>query len=101
MAANNKGKSAAQTSRGKPASYSQVYKNAAAGTPASTVQPAAANTGTAKPGAAKTEAPVARVRTSDDVDWRAEYAYVLGDLRRLALVTAGLIVAIIVAGLFV
>lgn len=96
MAANNKGKSAAQTSRGKPASYSQMYKNAAAGAPVGSVQPAAAASA-----AAKGEAPVARVRTSDDVDWRGEYAYVLGDLKRLALVTAGLVVAIIIAGLFI
>ncbi len=104
MASSNKKKSASQASRGNPANYSQIYKNAASGaTPVNTAPPAAAKPGAPKaaPKAAATDAPVARVRTSDDVDWGHEYAYVLGDLKRLALVTAGLVVAIIVAGLFI
>lgn len=97
----NKKKSASQASRGNPANYSQIYKNAAAGaTPVNTAPPPAAKSA-APTAAAATNAPVARVRTSDDVDWGHEYAYVLGDLKRLALVTAGLVVAIIVAGLFI
>ncbi|MGL4650610.1 MAG: hypothetical protein ACRC1H_14475 [Caldilineaceae bacterium] len=91
----SKSKPKSQPSKGNPSNYSQMYKNAAAGAP--TVAPVSASGGKA----VETDAATQRVRTSDDVDWGHEYAYVKGDLTRLGLVTAGLVVTIIVVGLFI
>ena len=98
MATNKSGKrapSSANVSR----SYSDLYKSAAAGAnvkaPAAPVAPLA-------PAKVKVadKAPVV-LKTSDEVDWRGEYGYVLKDLRTLGLVTGVLVVAIVVVGLFV
>lgn len=86
-------------SAGEPSSYSKLYKSSAAGVGA---VPAAEKTPVkvdkrADGTVASVPAPAA---AKDTVDWKAEYGYVLSDLRRLGLVTLGLVVAIIVAGFF-
>jgi hypothetical protein len=99
----NSSKSKSQSTRSNPSNYSQMYKSAAAGAAQKSGAPATAQPAAPKgKDAAATGKSVAPVRaTSDTVDWAHEYAYVLGDLRRLGYVTAGLIVAIIVVGLFI
>jgi len=96
--ASTKSKGKSQVSRGKPANYSQMYSNAATGA----ADLVTAGAGASNPAAARASSETAaRLKTSDDVNWGEEYAYVIDDLVRLGLVTAGLIVAIIIAGLFV
>jgi len=86
-----------QSSRSNPTNYSQMYKSAAAGVSVSDVIPAASSaTATRQADQVST-----RAKTSDEVDWTHEYSYVLKDLRRLGLVTVALIIAIIVAGIFI
>jgi hypothetical protein len=97
MAAPNK--KAKSKSSGSPRSYSEIYKSSAA-------NPAAVSGGTVAAGsaaAATVAAPTREVvlKSSDEVDWRAEYGYVVADLKRLGIVTAVIAGAIIVVGLFV
>jgi len=40
-------------------------------------------------------------RSSEAVDWKSEYAYVLSDLRLLGIVSASLLAIIVVAGFFI
>ena len=68
-------------STSRPRSYSQMYKKDAGG---GSPQPAAPTP--------------AAVTTAETVDWTHEYAYVAHDLRRLGIVSAILLAAIIVAG---
>lgn len=91
MATNKSGKRTAGSNVAR--NYSALYKNAAAGASAAPVQ----LTKDAKEG----EKVLAVLRTSDDVDWRGEYGYVLTDLRTLGIVTGVLVIAIVVVGLFV
>ena len=84
-------------SAGEPSNYSKLYKSSAAGAGVNAA-PTPAKV-TKKSSAAETpSAPVARDK--DTVDWRGEYGYVLSDLRRLGLVTLGLVIAIVIAGFF-
>lgn len=99
MSTSSKNKNKSQASRGNPSNYSQMYKSAASGAAAPTAAPIKAGAQSNRP--LVVETPAARVKTSDDVDWGHEYAYVIGDLRRLGLVTLGLVVAIVVVGLFI
>lgn len=82
-------------SAGEPSNYSKLYKSSAAG---AGVTPTAVKIDKR----AETAAPaaVSTVRDKETVDWKGEYGYVLSDLRRLGLVTLGLVIAIIVAGFF-
>lgn len=83
-------------SAGEPSNYSKLYKSSAAGAgvvPVAEKTPAKADKRAATP----VTAPTAGAET---VDWKGEYGYVLKDLRRLGLVTLGLVVAIIVVGFF-
>lgn len=94
-------KSGKKSSGGSPRSYSEVYKSSAtAGAPAAqTVAPARAATNIANQSlSAKSPAPL--LTGSDTVNWWGEYGYVLNDLSYLGLVTLGLLLAIIVVGLF-
>lgn len=94
-------KSRKKSSGGSPRSYSEVYKSSAtAGAPAvQMAAPAGAPKSVAAQSlSAKSAAPV--LTGSDTVDWWGEYGYVLNDLRNLGLVTASLLLAIIVVGLF-
>lgn len=87
-------------SAGEPSNYSKLYKNSAAGAGA---VPAAEKTPATAEKRAKTavaSAAPAAGGVKDTVDWKGEYAYVLSDLRRLGLVTLGLVVAIVIAGFF-
>lgn len=78
-----------QTSGGSPRSYSEVYKSSAASVAAPVV---------VADGSAAAAAPA---RTSDEVDWKGEYGYVVADLKRLGIITAAIAGAIIVVGFFV
>lgn len=110
MASKSTGKKKPSASSGAPRSYSEVYKNSAASVAPAAPAPAKANgaapksTGSAAKsnGAAarKPEAASVAVATSDDVDWKGEYGYVLDDLRFLGIVTASLVAAIILVGIF-
>jgi hypothetical protein len=71
---------------GEPSNYSQLYKSSAAGAAVVAV-------------AQVEQTPVAE-RGSESVDWKNEYSYVLGDLRKLLIVTAALILGILVLGFF-
>jgi hypothetical protein len=87
-------------SAGEPSSYSKLYKSSAAGAgvmPAAEKMPVKAEQ---QAGAATAPAVQPVAGTKDTVDWKGEYGYVLSDLRRLGLVTLGLVVAIIVVGFF-
>jgi hypothetical protein len=44
--------------------------------------------------------PVGVQRSSDEVDWKAEYGFVFKDLRHLLIISAALFAAIIVIGFF-
>ena len=81
-----------QTSGGSPSNYSEIYKKSAANAAPPVV---AADAGAA---AAAVAAPA---RTSDEVDWKGEYGYVVNDLKRLGIITAFIAGAIIVVGFFV
>lgn len=84
------GKRRPSSTSGVSRSYSQMYKSSAAGASAPATA-AAVKAGDSVP---------ATLRGSDEVDWRGEYGYVLDDLRLLAIVTSVLVVAIVVAGIF-
>ena len=74
-------------SSGRPRSYGEMYKN---DTTRQQSTPVATSTRTATPVAATTET----------VNWRSEYDYVLRDLRTLIIVSVILFAAIIVASFF-
>lgn len=82
-----------QTSGGSPSNYSEIYKKSAANATAPIVA--------ADGGAAAAAAVAAPARTSDEVDWKGEYGYVVDDLKRLGIITALIAGAIIVVGFFV
>jgi hypothetical protein len=78
-------------------SYSEMYKSAAAGAaPASAPATATTKAVTVRP----VDTVPAVLKTSDQVDWKGEYGYVLSDLRTLGIVTAALVIGIIVVGMF-
>lgn len=81
-----------QNSGGSPSSYSEIYKKSASNATAPIV---------ASDGSASAAAVAAPARTSDEVDWKGEYGYVISDLKRLGLITALIAGAIIVVGFFV
>ncbi len=74
-------------SAGEPSSYSQLYKSSAPGA-ATAVVAAPAEVAPASNG-------------SDTVDWKGEYGYILGDLRKLAIITVALVIGIIIVGFFI
>lgn len=76
-------------SKAQPRSYSELYGTSDAGSAA----PAAA----AKPAQRKTEEKVVR-RSSDNINWAAEYGQVFGDLRQLLMISAALFVLMVVLG---
>ena len=77
-------------SAGEPSSYSKLYKSSAPGA------------GAATSAVAVSSAEVAPASTgSDAVDWKGEYGYILGDLRKLAIITVALVIGIIIVGLFI
>lgn len=85
----NKSKPSKGRSAGNPSNYSQLYKQSeqnvlqgTAATPAVAAQPAAAS------------------RTSEEIDWKAEYGYVFKDLRYLGIVSGILFAAIVGIGFF-
>ena len=80
-----KGKSAAN-----PSNYSQIYKPSEQ----NLLQSAAPSVDTAE------TRPVGVQRSSDEVDWKAEYGFVFKDLRHLLIISAALFAAIIVIGFF-
>lgn len=105
MASKSAGKKKQGTSAANPRSYSEIYKNSAAtatSQPAATAASNASANGGSKAVAEvrKADAPVAALAGSDTVDWKGEYGYVLDDLKYLGIVTASLVGAIIVAGIF-
>ncbi len=76
-------------SAGNPSNYSQLYKQSeqnvlqsTVAAPATVVQPAVAP------------------RTSEQIDWKAEYGYVFKDLRYLGIVSGILFATIVVIGFF-
>ncbi len=79
-----KGRSAAN-----PSNYSQLYKQSEQNILQSTATTPAATTQTA-----------AAPRTSEQINWKAEYGYVFKDLRYLLIVSAILFAVIVVLGFF-
>lgn len=76
-------------SAGEPSSYSKLYKSSAPGASAATA-------------VAVSSAEVAPASNgSDAVDWKGEYGYILGDLRKLAIITVSLVIGIIIVGFFI
>jgi hypothetical protein len=97
--ATNKSKTTRKgASAGEPSNYSKLYKSSAAGVAPAPEKSAVKVEKRSDAVAVPAAAPAAAAK--DTVDWRGEYGYVLSDLRRLGLVTLGLVVAIIVAGFF-
>ncbi len=89
-----------KSSGGSPRNYSEVYKSSA-NTGAPVLQqsaPTGAGLNTTVKSSAAKAAPA--LTGANTVDWWTEYGYVLNDLKYLGLVTLGLLVAIIVIGLF-
>lgn len=82
-----KGKSAAN-----PSNYSQLYKQ-------SEQNRLQALTRAAEVVSGASSGPVAQ-RTSEEIDWKAEYGFVFADLRRLLVISAALFAAIILIGFF-
>lgn len=82
---------------GTPRSYGEMYKNDTTipKAPTATVAKQPAST-VATPTTAKVAA-----TTTDATNWRAEYDYVVRDLRTLLMVSAVLFAIIIIAGFFV
>lgn len=92
-------KSSKKNSGGSPRSYSEMYKSSATtGAPAAQT-PAAAATKSVAPKSTPVKGGAA-LADGNSVDWWGEYGYVLNDLKVLGLTTLGLLVAIIVVGLF-
>lgn len=91
--ANNR-KTSKGASSGRPRSYSELYRNSREGAP----KPPSVNNG--QPAASAT--PVNRTEIGPDAsDWRADYGYVMDDLRRLSIISGVLIAVMIVASFFI
>ena len=77
-------------SSGRPRSYSELYRNSkdAAGTSG------VASTASAVPG-------VGAATRQDNIDWHNEYGHVIDDLRRLGIITAVLVIAMLAASFIV
>lgn len=80
-----KGKSAAN-----PSNYSQIYKQSEQ----NLLQSVAPTVDTVE------TKPVGVQRSSDEVDWKAEYGFVFKDLRHLLIISVALFAAIIAIGFF-
>ena len=80
-----KGRSAAN-----PSNYSQIYKQSEQ----NVLQSAAPAVDTME------TKPIGVQRSSDEVDWKAEYGFVFKDLRQLLIISVALFAAIIVIGFF-
>lgn len=104
MASKSTGKKKQGTSAANPRSYSEIYKSSAAtatSQAASGAANASANGGSkATTEVRKPDVPAVALAGSDTVDWKGEYGYVLADLKYLGIVTASLVGAIIIAGIF-
>jgi len=72
-------------STARPRNYSDLYKGDNSG---------------AQAGASTSAAAATAVRESSAPDWQEEYAYIIGDLKRLLVISTILLTAIIVAGIF-
>ena len=88
---NRKRSSKSNISAGRPRSYSELYKN----------DKTAPSTVPAVTGAKAQEPRTLVSRSSEVVDWKSEYAYVLSDLRLLGIVSASLLAIIVVVGFFI
>jgi len=94
MATNNKKRTRGKVgiSSASPRSYSDLYKND------NTVSAPATQTASA---AKATESRYAPAKSTEPVDWKGQYTYVMSDLRLLLLVSVVLVAIIVVAGFFI